>query len=199
MSKAKKTKPARGNKRRLTPKQLLTGWITLILIGTGAWYALAALPASNEIHQLEATLSRAENRLHENRGRVTELEEEIRALEAQVTRLDAEYATYHQYVGALAPITQYSDELAGLLSGAELEVTHADTPDAWGVITGPYRTATFTFDATGTYDRITTALRALESTPGVTVRELQIIKSGGDPNDPLLITRFTLNAHVIAN
>ena len=71
-------------KRRITPRQLMTGWIIVVLAGTGAWYAFAAMPDAKEIQQLESNLRRAESRLTDNRERVAELEAEVAELEAKL-------------------------------------------------------------------------------------------------------------------
>lgn len=186
-------------KRRITPRQLMTGWIAVVLAGTGAWYGLAAIPDANAIKQLESDLRRAESRLTENRERVAELEGEIAQLESLAAGLDAEYAAYGAHVGDLSKVAEYGEALAAALAEAGLEVTQAEAPKAWETTVGPYRTGTFTLDGAGTYAAVMTALDALEAQPGVSVRELQIVKSGGDPDDPLLVTRFTLDAHVKAN
>jgi len=197
---AKKKKQEQApRKRRITPRQLMTGWIVVVLAGTGAWYALAAIPDAKEIQQLESNLRRAESRLTENRERVAELETEIAELEVLTADLDAEYAAYEAHVGELVKAAEYGEALAAQLADAGLEVTQAQAPDAWETTVGSYRKASFALDANGTYAAVMAALEALEATPGVSVRELQIIKSGGDPNDPLLVTRFALDVHVKAN
>lgn len=199
MSKKKTRKDQAPRKRRITPRQLMSAWIVIVVAGTGAWYALAAMPDSNTIKQLQGDLRRTESRLTENRERVTQLEAEIHELEEQANQLDAEYGAYTSFVGELEPAADYGEALAAALSEAGLEVTQAEAPKTWETTVGPYRKATFTLDATGTYSTVMTALDALEARAGVSLRELQIAKSGGDPDDPLLITRFTLTAHVKAN
>lgn len=200
MSKKKNTRKDQApRKRRITPRQLMSAWIVVAIAGTGAWYALAALPDGNNIQQLQNDLRRTESRLTENRERVTELEAEIRELEESADQLDAEYGAYAGFVGELEATADYGEALTTVLAEAGLEVTQAEAPKTWEAIVGPYRKATFTLDATGTYSAAMTALNALEARAGVSLRELQIAKSGGDPDDPLLITRFTLTAHVKAN
>lgn len=192
----KKGKEQAARKRRVTPRQLMTGWIAVVVVGTGAWYALAAMPDANTIKQLESNARRAETRLEENRERVAELQAEIDELTAQVSRLDAEYSAYSPYVGTLSAASDYGEALAATLTEAGLEVTQVEAPTGWTAHVAPYHSANFTLDATGTYEMVTTALRALEAQPGVSVRELQIVKNGGDPNDPILTARYALQAHV---
>lgn len=199
MSKKKQQKDQAPKKRRVTPRQLMTGWIIAVATGTGAWYALSAMPGAQTIQQLQNDLRRAETRLEDNRERVAELETEIADLETQAAELEVEYAAFAPYVAELTAAAQYGENLAVALADAGLEVTEVEAPTGWEAGAGAYRTAQFTLDATGTYDAITTALTSLEEQPGISVRELQIVKNGGDPNDPNLITRLTLHAHAKAN
>jgi len=199
MSKKKQQNEQAPRKRRIAPRQLMTSWIIGALAATSAWYALAAIPDGKAIQQLENDVSRAETRLNDNRQRLNELEAEIVELEVQAAVLDKEYAAFNDYLGELDAIGKYGENLAAALVAAGLEVTQAEVPAAWTTIVGPYRTAQFTIDATGTYAAITSALDELEAQPGISLRELQIVKNGGDPDDPTLITRLTLRAQVKAN
>src|SRR5690606_6709746 len=139
--------------------------------GTGAWYALAAMPDGKSIQQMQADLRRAESRLEENRVRVAELDEEISTLQTQADSLDDEYAAFDAYVGTLYAAAEYGETLSADLADVGLEVTQVQAPRGWDATVDPYRTATFTLDATGTYDAITAALTNLEAQAGVSVRE----------------------------
>jgi len=196
--KAAEKKRAPRQKRRLTPHQVMTAWLALVAAGTGAWYAFAALPDANTIRNLENKLRRAETRLADNKALVADLNAQIADLSGQVAALQAEYAQFDPYLGALEPIDDYAATLAETLESAGLHLSHTDPPDAWQSVVGDYRRASFTMDVSGTYAAVTAGLEALEAKPGISVREVQIVKSGGDPDDPTLITRITLTAHVKA-
>lgn len=191
----KKATPTR-RAPRITGRHITTAWLTLTILGTGAWYALINRPAAQDLIALETNLIRAENRLRDNEQRVNDLNTTINDLTTELndfinnlTRADP-YTTDHQHTP-----TEHLTTINELLQATGLTITTSSAPEQWNPTTTPtFHTANLTIAATGTYQHLTNALTLLERGGlGTRVSELLVGKIGGDPDDPILDIRLMLD------
>lgn len=183
-------------KRRITGRHLTSAWLAAVLIGTGAWFVLVQQPNTSEIAGLELNLTRAENRLRDNEERITELNttiaelsSELATFTATLTRADP-YTTHHDQTP-----TDHLNTIIDILERIGLTIITAEAPGSWDQAAPTFYEATLTIAATGTYERFNNALTMLErGALGTSVREVIVAKIGGDPNDPVLDIRLTLDA-----
>lgn len=191
---SKKADKAERQKPRLTSRHLVTGWLALVLAGTGAWYAFLGMPDGKEIERLDGRQTRVEQDLEENRERVAQIEEQITGLEQELADAEASYTTFAPYVREKA--AGLADVLSARFATAGLEITNVTLPPRWTPTAPQHYIATFVFDASGTFETVLAAFADLEQEGvGFSLDELQIVKAGGDPGNPTLTTRFAVTTH----
>lgn len=184
-------------KFRLTGRHLVTTWLVLILAGTGAWYVTLGMPNAKEIKRLESSQTRTERDLDENRERVAQIQEQIQGLEQELVGAEEAYAAFAPYVTEAVAPAEHIEHVSARLATSGLTITNTDTPPSRWTPTAPqHYTITYAIDASGTFASVLAALTAIEQEEaGLSIDELQVVKSGGDPNDPTLTARLAITAH----